>query len=224
MNLSDRSDSDGDLDDMSWIEWFCSLRGNEFLCMVDEGYIQDEFNLYGLQQYAPNFEATIDMILDLETPEVLTEDQQLEISKNAHRIYGLIHARYITTTNGLLAMQQKYRNSDFGTCPRILCHNQPLLPVGLSDLPDVSSVKMYCPECGNLYDSKHCKSSKLDGAFFGTTFPHLLLMQQKKKKESKSTVQYVPRVFGFQVSPLGGAVVKCSASLPCRKFCFYKDE
>lgn len=32
-----------------WIQWFCSLEGNEFLVEVEEEFIRDQFNLYGLK-------------------------------------------------------------------------------------------------------------------------------------------------------------------------------
>jgi hypothetical protein len=47
--------------------------------------------------------------------------------------------------------------------------------------------------------------SDIDGAYFGTTFPHLFLMTYEHLKPQKPSQRYVPRVFGFKLhKPWGG--------------------
>ncbi|VYS69558.1 unnamed protein product [Arabidopsis thaliana] len=196
---SDVSGSDGE--DTSWISWFCNLRGNEFFCEVDDDYIQDDFNLCGLSSLVPYYEYALDLILDVESSqgEMFTEEQNELIESAAEMLYGLIHARYILTSKGLAAMLDKYKNYDFGRCPRVYCCGQPCLPVGQSDLPRSSTVKIYCPKCEDIYYPRSKYQGNIDGAYFGTTFPHLFLMTYGHLKPAKATQNYVQRVFGFKL-------------------------
>jgi casein kinase II subunit beta len=71
---------------------------------------------------------------------------------------------------------EKYRRADFGRCPRVLCQSQPLLPVGLTDAPYEKSVKLFCGRCEDIYSPKSSRHGSIDGAYFGTSFPHLLFL------------------------------------------------
>ncbi|XP_030965353.1 putative casein kinase II subunit beta-4 isoform X3 [Quercus robur] len=196
---SDVSGSDGD--DTSWISWFCNLRGNEFFCEVDDEYIQDDFNLCGLSSQVPYYDYALDLILDVDSShagDIFTEEQNELVESAAEMLYGLIHVRYILTSKGMAAMLEKYKNYDFGRCPRVYCCGQPCLPVGQSDIPRSSTVKIYCPKCEDIYYPRS-KYQDIDGAYFGTTFPHLFLMTYGHLKPQKASQSYVPRVFGFKM-------------------------
>ena len=72
-------------------------------------------------------------------------------------------------------MRERYLAGRFGNCPRIMCEKQTCLPIGISEDLKIARVKIYCPRCKDIYSPKK-KSADADGAFFGTSFPYLLLM------------------------------------------------
>ena len=41
----------------------------------------------------------------------------------------------------------------------------------------------------------------IDGAYFGTTFPHLFLMTYSHVRPTKLAAKYVPKVWGFKIHP-----------------------
>lgn len=226
-NASYDDEDDDDDEEIPWIMWFCSLKGNEFFCEVDEEYIQDEFNLTGLATMVPYYDHAIDMILDLETPgeDDLTEAQQQMVEAAAETLYGLIHARFITTHRGLKFMEEKFKHFHFGRCPRVFCGGQAVLPVGQSDVVRESSVKVFCPKCEDIYYPRSTRHKALDGAYWGTTFPHLLLLQlQDTVPNNHSLVpqrippsqraQYVPRIFGFRVRRKGSDAPSKAEDVP----------
>mmetsp|Transcript_47031 Transcript_47031/g.56880 ORF Transcript_47031/g.56880 Transcript_47031/m.56880 type:complete len:393 (+) Transcript_47031:230-1408(+) len=195
-------ESSGSGHDEPWIQWFCGLKGHEMFCEVERAYIEDGFNLYGLRASVPNFSDCLDLILDRIGPD---DSDDSHLTQSACTLYGLIHARYIITAHGLDAMYNKYAAKEFGTCPLVQCLGQPVLPVGLKDEVGADTVKVFCPKCQSIYHPPPTRSrggsGAVDGASFGTTFPHLFLMTFSNLVPDRLPPEavYVPRVFGFRV-------------------------
>eukprot|EP01017_Pseudomicrothorax_dubius_P012327 TRINITY_DN149_c0_g1_i1.p1 TRINITY_DN149_c0_g1~~TRINITY_DN149_c0_g1_i1.p1 ORF type:complete len:257 (+),score=70.55 TRINITY_DN149_c0_g1_i1:91-861(+) len=194
MNIEDPEYSEG-----SWIQWFCALEDHQFFCEVDEEYIKDTFNLYGLKPKFIHYDEAYEMILN-EAPEEedLEDEHFLELYQEATDLYGLIHARFIQSPKGLALMREKFLLGKFGTCPRVLCERQNVLPVGMSEELRTSRVKVFCPKCEEVYIPKK-KCPDVDGAYFGCSFPQMLLQTYTDLYPTPSNVTYVPRVFGFKV-------------------------
>ncbi|KAK9696356.1 casein kinase 2 regulatory subunit [Basidiobolus ranarum] len=196
------SNSSHDSEEMiSWISWFCSLTGNEYFCEVAEEFIEDDFNLTGLNSTVPCYRESLELILDIEPEEDHSEKTDSIIESSAERLYGLIHQRFILTRQGMNLMIEKYERADFGYCPRYYCNGMPVLPIGRSDNLGVETVKLYCPSCTDIYSPASSRYHHIDGAFFGTTFAHMfLLLMYPDAYQRCTTVTYKPKIFGFKVN------------------------
>lgn len=93
----------------------------------------------------------------------------------------------------------KFLQGLYGHCPRALCDRQKVLPVGLSDSLKVSRFKVYCPRCEDVYIPKF-RSVNIDGAFFGTSFPHHFLKHYPQAVILPPKIyHYEPKIYGFKI-------------------------
>lgn len=124
LNVGALSGSSTPTSTLTWISWFCSLPGHEYYCEVTEDFIEDDFNLTGLNSMVPFWKEAMEMVLDVEPgtspkdgscdrDEVHCVKADEETSKipdvsiveaSAELLYGLVHQRYILTRMGLQAM------------------------------------------------------------------------------------------------------------------------
>lgn len=80
-----------------------------------------------------------------------------------------------------------------------MCQSHPLLPTGMSDVPHVQSVKLFCGKCEDLYNPKSSRHANIDGAYFGTSFQNILFQVYPNMIPEKSIQRYQPKIFGFKV-------------------------
>ena len=197
----DENDSNSDnrfpeVSEGGWLEWFARLEGNEFLCEIDRDFITNKSNLIGIK-----CEQYLDTLLSPDAPNDATSltEEYLDTLQAVKEVYGKIHKRFIKTAKGLALIREKYLNGVYGTCPRILCDKQILLPIGLSEDEKFSRVKVYCPLCEEVYNTRH-QGFDIDGAYFGTSFPQAFLMAYPDLNPKLKVYKgYIPKLFGFRI-------------------------
>lgn len=189
----------------SWISRHCMRRGFDLYCRVPSEFIQDHFNLTGLDELVTNYDAALFVILDgkyRQTPgDRMNRFAQTAdvVERSANKLYGLIHARYAMSAEGIADVRLKYLNREFGVCPRVFCKNANVIPIGLSDTVEVASVKAFCPQCNDVYEPKSSSKYQLDGAFFGTGLPHMLFMMHPELRPLPLSTNFDARLFGFKL-------------------------
>jgi len=80
-----------------------------------------------------------------------------------------------------------------------MCDGHPLLPMGQHDIPNMSTVKLFCAKCEDIYNPKSSRHASIDGAYFGSSFHSILFQVYPALDPEKSVRRYEPRIFGFRV-------------------------
>jgi casein kinase II subunit beta len=62
----------------TWISNFCNMIGHEYFAEVAEDFIEDDFNLTGLQSQVPLYKEALEMILDVEPDDEDDDDDEEE--------------------------------------------------------------------------------------------------------------------------------------------------
>lgn len=175
--------------------WFIKLKRRKeakYLTRVPNEFINDGFNIFGIEEIIPDFDLSLNAILDCEPSRDFIHERE---------VYYLIHQRYIFTRMGIEGILKKVLKGVYGTCPILGCKGAVMVPVGLYCKPNKSNTKLFCATCGNLFEPKNSLKN-LDGCAWGTSFAHYLIMCYSKYFEKASGEKYLPRLFGFQISEL----------------------
>ena len=82
----------------SWVKWFLSTPRGKYFVQIDDEYLQNIYNYYGLRQKVPNFKYALDLIRG---PFIPPQNRPAawpdDIDDYGLCLYGLIHARYLLT-------------------------------------------------------------------------------------------------------------------------------
>ncbi|KAG7194509.1 casein kinase 2 regulatory subunit [Scheffersomyces spartinae] len=238
--------SEGEEDYVPWIRQFCKLFGHDYFVAVSHEFIEDDFNLTGLSSQVPYYKEALYTLLDYQVDTI--EDvknggdsnnknnnntkpgkpkhelpNRVILDSSAELLYGLIHARYIVTKAGLTEMAGKFERNEFGSCPRYYCDSMHLIPVGPLDISGQETVRLYCPCCNDTYVPQSLRFLNIDGAFFGTTFPGLLVQmfpeienQCRIRLNKYKNEEFGLRLFGFRINEksMSGPRVKWLRAVP----------
>lgn len=185
----------------NWKEDFLKRPENAWFCAIPDEYITEHFNLYGIEdedEYKFSyFEQDLRVITNSKSLAKLPESIRESVKRELPILYGKIHARFILSPEGIKQVKAKYKNHEYGLCPRVGCQNEPLLPIGITCKLKKSRVKGYCPRCRRVYIPNPVVT--IDGGFFGPSCPHIIVDELKIRDRYKEFEPYERQAFGFRV-------------------------
>jgi casein kinase II subunit beta len=187
---------------VSWVRWFLDSPNGALFIEIDPQYLNNNFNLYGIRQKVPYFCQALTLVRGNYLPrDRRPPEWPPDLDDYGMCLYGLLHARYLLTDEGQQRIYAKYLQKLYPKCPRMLCEGSCCLPYGSSDDIGQSDVKVFCPNCQDVYSVKDQRFTNMDGAFFGPTWVHLFVNRYAEIVPKEPPQKYQPRIFGFRIIP-----------------------
>lgn len=180
---------------MRWIDRVLESDKFKYFVRIDDEFAFNSFNLFGIRKNVAHFTEAYDLIRS----SARTGKSGEEIENDAIIVYGLLQARFLLTKPGWEQMMIKYKNHEFQQCPRVYCKNCTCLPYGISEEYGVAKMKMFCPNCCDIYNVDDPVLAQIDGAFFGPNWVHMFMQKYPEIVPREQQRVYVPRVFGFRI-------------------------
>lgn len=186
-----------------WVDWFLAQPGHQFFVRIDDSFLQNMYNYYGIKQKVDHFQEAYQLLNNNSISKCNAKSENsinvFIVEQQTMVLYGLLHARFLLTNEGMEKIFEKFKQSTFPCCTRILCQKQQCLPYGISDELCTESVKLFCPCCSDVYIIKDPQYSTIDGAYFGNSWVPIFLQKYKKNLELPQAEAFVPHLFGFTV-------------------------
>lgn len=163
---------------------------------VNDAFIASESSKSDVMKIVRDAAQACQILLSPLSPSTKEKDMD-----TARLLYSVIHRKYLLTDEGRQAMIKRRDEGAFPPCRRTLCDKCRCFPIGLSEGISEGSVKMFCPNCTDVYT---WTGSEIDGGFFGKEWIHRLIEKCPSVTPTTPAEAYEPRVFGFRVSQRQG--------------------
>ena len=177
-----------------WIDTLLDKEEFRYFVRVDDEFAYNSFNVFGIRKTVKRFAEAYDLLRSSDSRHTPSE-----IEDDAIVIYGLLQARFLLTKPGWEQMYHKFKNKEFQVCPRVYCKNCVCLPYGTSEEYGVAKMKMFCPNCCDIYNVEDPKLAEIDGSFFGPNWVHMFMQKYPDIIPREPQRVYVPRIFGFRI-------------------------
>ncbi|KAF8753755.1 Casein kinase II subunit beta [Rhizoctonia solani] len=167
------------------------IQGERILLRGRRGLHSRSIQPHRLNSEVSNYQLALDFVTDNLDDDIDEERRQsgrgisptliwpYPCKMDRHLARTLENGNFLRTGEKLLSSHPQSSKSTKGRFWSLSsCHVPiPTTPAcGLTDVPYEKAVKLYCPRCEDLYSPKSSRHGSIDGAYFGTTFPHMLLM------------------------------------------------